>query len=79
AQRAISSDPTQPGIFVQSSRNPSALTFQWGESADELRVLTIRFHDQIRFVLRLSGTLCAGNIVIFEFIHTLPRLDRVPV
>ena len=23
--------------------------------------------------------MCAGNIVIFEFIHTLPRIDRVPV
>ena len=42
-------------------------------------MLPIRFYDQIRRIFRLSGTLRAGNIVIAEFVHTLPRIDRVAV
>ena len=42
-------------------------------------MLPIRFYDQIRCIFRLSGTLRAGNIIIFEFVHTLPRIDRVAV
>ena len=53
--------------------------FPWSKSSDELRILPIRFYDQIRRIFRLSGTLRAGNIVIAEFVHTLPRIDRVAV
>ena len=42
-------------------------------------MLPIRFYDQIRCIFRLSGTLRAGNIIIFEFVYTLPRIDRVAV
>ena len=42
-------------------------------------MLPIRFYDQIRCIFRLSGTLRAGHIIIFEFVHTLPRIDRVAV
>ena len=53
--------------------------FPWSKSADELRILSIRFYDQIRRILGLPCALCAGDIVIAEFVHTLPRIDRVPV
>ena len=53
--------------------------FPWSKSSDELRVLTIRFHDQICCILGLPCALCAGDIVIAEFIHALPSIDRVAV
>ena len=53
--------------------------FPWSKSADELRILPIRFYDQIRCIFRLSGTLRAGNIITPEFVHALARKDRVPV
>jgi len=53
--------------------------FPWSKSSNELRILPFRFYDQIRCIFRLSGTLRAGNIVIAEFVHTLPRIDRVAV
>ena len=42
-------------------------------------MLLIRFYDQIRCILGLPCALRAGNIIIFEFVHTLPRIDRVAV
>ena len=42
-------------------------------------MLLIRFYDQIRCILSLPCALRAGNIIIFEFVHTLPRIDRVAV
>ena len=42
-------------------------------------MLPIRFYDQIRCIFRLSGTLRTGNIVIFELVHALPRIDHLAV
>ena len=42
-------------------------------------MLLIRFYDQIRCILGLPCALRAGNIIIFEFVHTLPRIDCMPV
>ena len=53
--------------------------FPWSKSSDELRILPIRFYDQIRRILGLPCTLRAGDIVIEEFVHTLPRIDCMPV
>ena len=53
--------------------------FPWSKSADELRILSIRFYDQIRRILGLPCTLRAGDIVIAEFVQTLPRIDCMPV
>ena len=53
--------------------------FPWSKSSDELRILPIRFYDQIRRILGLPCTLRAGDIVIAEFVHALARKDRVPV
>ena len=53
--------------------------FPWSKSSDELRILPIRFYDQIRRILGLPCALRAGNIVIFELVHALPRIDRVAV
>ena len=51
--------------------------FPWSKSSNELRILPIRFYDQIRRILGLPCTLRAGDIVIAEFVHTLPCIDRV--
>ena len=53
--------------------------FPWSKPSNELRILPIRFYDQIRCIFRLSGTLRAGNIITPEFVHTLPCIDRVAV
>ena len=53
--------------------------FPWSKSSDELRILPIRFYDQIRRILGLPCTLRAGDIVIAEFVHTMPRIDCMPV
>ena len=53
--------------------------FPWSKSANEPRILSVRFHDQIRSILGLPCALCAGDIVIAEFIHALPRIDREPI
>ena len=53
--------------------------FPWSKSSNELRILPIRFYDQIRRILGLPCTLRAGDIVIAEFVHTLPCIDRVAV
>ena len=42
-------------------------------------MLPIRFYDQIRRILGLPCALCAGDIVIAEFVHALPSKDGVPV
>ncbi len=53
--------------------------FPWSKSANEPRILSVRFHDQIRSILGLPCALCAGDIVIAEFVHALPSKDGVPV
>ena len=53
--------------------------FPWSKSSDELRILPIRFYDQIRRILGLPCALRAGNIILLELVHALARKDRVPV
>ena len=53
--------------------------FPWSKSSDELRILPIRFYDQIRRILGLPCTLRAGDIIIAEFVHALPCVDRVAI
>ena len=68
------------GISVQPGwETLKKFAFPKGKSANELRILPIRFYDQIRRILGLPCALCAGDIVIAEFVHALPRIDRVAV
>ena len=53
--------------------------FPWSKSSNELRILSIRFYDQIRRILGLPCALCAGDIVIAEFVHALPSKDGVAI
>ena len=80
AEGAVSGRVRRGRDICPPQREPlKKFAFPWSKSSDELRILPIRFYDQIRRILGLPCALCAGDIVIAEFVHTLPRIDRVAV